>query len=192
MKASDASELSYTSGELALSEEEVGKLLTSVTHPKDLALFSLVIATGLRREDAVRVQWANFSEDLSSLKFHEAKKRREWVVSVPPRVRQYLGIWRTVAPPSPYVFPGREGRRNLPMSSRQAYERLQMALDKAGVKRRPFHALRGTFVKRALAAGWGYEGVSKQTGDTVRTLQRHYSTVTVAELKQLAEEKPVI
>jgi integrase len=77
-------------------------------------------------------------------------------------------------------------------TGRTAYTRLQKYCDKAGIPRRPFHALRATCIKRCQAAGWSIEQVAKLTGDTIAVIQEHYSWPSSSEMQEVAMEKPVI
>ena len=77
-------------------------------------------------------------------------------------------------------------------SGRTAHRRLQEYCDKAGIPRRPFHALRATCVKFCQAAGWRVEEVSKLTGDTIAVIQEHYSTPNDGEMQEAVNLKPII
>lgn len=178
-----------TSGELALTREEADKLLRTLAHPRDRALISLTLATGMRREDVVGVTMDALDTERWTVGFYEHKKRRPWKASIGGRAKEDLRVWLTVRPrQSEYLFPSRKAH----LSSRQAFNILQTGLEAAGIARRPYHALRGTAVKLMQAAGWSLEQISRQTGDTIRTIQRHYSTPSASEMDQVADQKPIL
>lgn len=178
-----------TSGELALTREEADKLLHTLDHPRDRALISLTLTTGMRREDVVGVTMDALDTERWTVGFYEHKKRRPWKASIGGRTREDLRVWLAVRPHhSEYLFPSRKSH----LSSRQAFNVLQTGLVAAGIAKRPYHALRGTAVKLMQAAGWSPEQISRQTGDTIRTIQRHYSTPSASEMDQVAEQKPLL
>lgn len=72
------------------------------------------------------------------------------------------------------------------LSGRAAYDVLQRSLKAAGLPPKLFHTLRATTVKIAQARGWKPEEVAELTGDSPRTIQRHYSVPYVAEMREVA------
>jgi len=70
------------SGELALSEEQVQRLLENVTRPRDYHLLKLEVLTGMRRSDIVRVKWDNFTHSDQPVSNYARKKDGVWK---PPR-----------------------------------------------------------------------------------------------------------
>jgi len=75
---------------------------------------------------------------------------------------------------------------------RTAYRRVQDLCDRAGIPRRPFHALRATCIKFAQIAGWSPEQVAELTGDTIRVIQEHYATPSKQEMCELVREKEIV
>lgn len=85
---------------------------------------------------------------------------------------------------------GKEQLDCLYMSSRTAYNTFNELCKKAGVATPvPIHAMRATCIKLKRDEGWTIEQVAALIGDTVATVQEHYSTPSTGELAALMKEK---
>lgn len=180
-------------GEYALTEEEVRKLLSSVGSAEDLALLSLAISAGIRREDVVAIEVAGltFGDERGWVSFYENKKRRTWKAPFSQAARIALEMHLRTKPKSRWLFPSpQDSSKHL--SGRTAYDRFQKWLLRAGLKERPFHALRSTCVKLSQKKGWSIEETMRLTGDTWRVISEHYATPTTAEMEKAAKDKALI
>lgn len=200
----------YTSGEKALTRKEYSKLISVVDHLEDEVMLKLVISTGLRRGDVghgtfkrkrmavedgvkglkttrittgIKVSDIDFKE--KRLSFYEAKKDR--IHTVPLSDDLIILIKKLI---------NSRGKNQheylITYSSRTAYKKLQEYCDKAGIPRRPFHALRATCIKFCQAADWTPEQVSRLTGDTIAVIQEHYSTPSQSEMSEVMQNKQII
>lgn len=182
-------------GERSLTVAEVDRLLVAVDRTDDDALLRLAISTGIRREDLVAVERAavDVGVDGGWVAYWESKKARERRVPLGGTtllaVRRQLNALRGVR--TKWLFPSRRGPRGH-LSGRAAWDILNRSLDRAGLERRPFHALRGTCVKVAQARGWTVEQIAELTGDSVRTIQAHYSVPSRDEMAEAAADRPVL
>jgi len=185
----------YTSGRMALTREEIHRMLSLINSVYDEALIKLALATGIRREDIVRIELQNIDWEHGIIRFWEEKKNREWRVFVDEAtlavLQKHVEVncrpYRTK-----YLFPAMRGDRTRNhLSGRGAYGKFQEALKRAGLEPRPFHTLRATFIKNAWAAGWTPAQIMEQTGDTLETIQLHYATPTAAEMAGVVKEKKI-
>jgi integrase len=177
------------SGQNALSESELSVLFSKIAHLEDEALLRLTVSTGMRREDIVTVERTNLDLDGGVVRFWERKKSRPWRAWIGPDtikvLRQHLN---TLPNGTKWVFPSPR-KANAHISSRHAYDVLQGALQIAGLRQRPFHALRATCVKVLQKRGWSIEQVMEQTGDSFDTIKEHYDTPTEEEMREAARTK---
>lgn len=195
----------YKTGRDALTEAEVRTVISSALSLETVALLSLAIAGGLRREDVVSVEVANIRRleaetgvglprtTLLEVAFWEKKRRRNWRVFVTGSAAQGLLLYlnQRRRDKSRWLFPSpRTTSKHI--SSRHAYDMLQSALEAAGLKRRPFHALRATCMKMCQRKGWTIEQTMELTGDSWRTVQEHYLTPSEDELRETALMKPLV
>ena len=186
----------YRVGRDALSKDEIVKVLNSCDRISDKALIQLAISTGIRRADIVAIKRADIDLETGNLKFVKQKKKRIWEVIIPSdaciaTLKQHINssrnsIWLFPSPKTTGKF------KNAHLHDRQAWDIFNENLDKCKVKRRPFHALRATCVKQCLENGWSWEAISELTGDLISTLQYHYATPSIGEMKKLAKEKQLI
>lgn len=182
----------YRTGRDALTEEEAEAVLKATTSYQDEALLRLAMVTGIRREDIISIPLEGVDLRAGEVTYYEAKKKRTRTVHIGGETLAFLAKHVDSLPAgSRYLFPGREnGVRHI--SGKTAWNILDRALRAAGLKPRPFHALRATCVKLAQKRGWTAEKVAELTGDTVRTIQTHYSTPSADEMAQVAREKPIL
>ena len=192
----------YTTGEDALSPKEWNKLIAVVDNLEDEVMLKLTVTKGFRREDighgtikrkrnkktvhittGIKVENINIEE--KRLLYYESKKDRHR--DVPLGDSEIILIKKLIN------SRGKQQHKYLiTYSGRTAYRKLQEYCDKAGIRRRPFHALRSTCVKFCKAAGWSEEQVSRLTGDTIAVIQEHYATPSTAEMSEVAQTKPII
>jgi integrase len=186
----------YYTGEDALTEEEVKKLLSVITDLRDEVLIRIALEAGIRREDIVAIELANInlSEKPIEIKFWEEKKNRMWTVYVggetSKRLEQYINLLNSSRTKTKWLFPASNPERHI--TGRTAYNILQYWLSVAGLPGRPFHALRATAMKLMLKRGYPPEVVSKITGDTYRVIVERYVVPSKGELKERIRDKPVL
>lgn len=184
----------YTTGEKALTELEWNKMKAVIDNLEDEILFKLSISAGIRREDigyskkhntGIRISdITELQNGTGRLKFFEHKKNRIHEVPLSREMMRSIKL----------LINSREKKEPflITYSGRTCHRRLQMYCDKAGIERRPFHALRATCVKFCQAAGWRVEEVAKLTGDTIAVIQEHYSTPNESEMQEAVELKAII
>jgi integrase len=182
----------YRTGRDSLTPDEVERLLRAVLSYQEDVLLRVAIATGIRREDLVALTLEGVNAETGAIRFYESKKKRTRTVVVGGET--LLALRRHVhelPAGTRYLFPSREqGVKHL--SGKTAWNVLHRALERAGLKPRPFHALRATCIKLAQKKGWTPEQVSELTGDTIRTIQVHYSTPSHDEMAAVAREKAIL
>ena len=180
-------------GEYALTEGQVNKLLSMVGRLDHEVLLRIAIELGLRRADIVSIEQANINLDKKWLVFVEHKKQNKlhWVPlsdSLCKLLEQYLHIvgWRK----NKWLFPSSHNPRKH-INDKTAWNILNMYLLKANLPQRPFHALRATCIKLCQRKGWSIEQVMKLTNDTFRTIKEHYDIPGEEEMLEVAKEKPL-
>lgn len=175
----------YTVGKDALTPKEYNELCDACSSIEDEALLKFTISTGLRREDVVAVEWQNVNLQNGTIIFSEKKKGgRIRSIHIGEKLRVLLIKYsKTCKHNQKYMFD---------FCGRTAYNKLQHLCDVAGIRRRPFHALRATCVKRCQAAGWTPEQVCELTGDSLRVIQEHYATPSSSEMQEVARVREIV
>ena len=180
-------------GEKALTEAQVDKLLSKVGRLDHEVLLRIAIELGLRRGDVVAIEQSNVNLENRTLLFNEHKKggaiHKVWLSeSLSKLIEQYL----YTLPSTKWLFPGVWNNGKNHMADKAAYNILAHYLKKAGLPPKPFHALRATCVKIAQRHGWSIEEVMKLTNDTFRTIKEHYDTPSDEEMFETTTGKPLI
>jgi len=175
----------YTVGKDALTPKEYVALCDACSSIEDEALLKFTVSTGMRREDVVKVQWTNLNLLTGTVTFVEKKKKnRIRTIHLGEKLRVLLIKYRKTCKGNQiYLFN---------FCGRTAYNKLQNLCDVAQIRRRPFHALRATCVKRCQAAGWTPEQVCELTGDSLRVIQEHYATPSSSEMQEVAKAREII
>ena len=181
-----------TSGEHSLTEEDVNKLLAVINHLEDEVLIRLAVSTGIRREDIVAIPLSGVDFEQGIVSYYETKKKRPWKANFGGTTLTVLQKYRRTLPSGArYLFPKRTNPAKH-ISGRTAYNILQRWLIAAKLKSRPFHALRSTCIKLCQKRGWLPEQTMALTGDTLRTIQEHYSTPTAEEMRAVSSDKAIL
>jgi integrase len=175
----------YTVGQDALTPLEYEKLCSACSSIEDEALLKFTVATGLRREDVVKVERQNINLISGAVTFSEKKKwGRIRTIQIGSKLCTLLIKYLKTVP--------KDQKLLFDFCGKTAYNKLQNLCDIAGIRRRPFHALRATCVKRCQAAKWTPEQVCKLTGDSLRVIQEHYATPSQSEMEDVATQKEII
>jgi integrase len=195
----------YRTGKDALTEKEVNLIFQKVEKLEEESLISLAIASGIRREDIVAIEKKNIEIDetyipegqghLLKIIFWEQKRKRYWTTYVGGRaaqsIIQLMNVQKKNKIRARWLFISPHDK-NKHLSGRTAYNILQKLLKRAGLRPRPFHALRATCMKMCQKKGWSIEQTMELTGDSWRTVQEHYLTPTEDEMKETATKKRLV
>jgi len=177
---------SSRTGEKSLTQKEYQKLLAVCNTLEEEVLLKISVSLGLRRRDVASVKIANIDLTEGKVTYYEDKKDRDRTVPLDPDLTQLLRKYVSTLPKNQaFLFRWGKGK----YGDRTAHRRLTALCDRAGVPRRPFHALRATCIKFKQADGWPVEATAKLIGDTIAVVQEHYSTPSDAELSELMKEK---
>ena len=148
------------SGDFALSEDEVHKLLNSFDNIHEKAIFALATVTGIRRNDLVSIKRRDFDSNNGIITFFEHKKGAYHSIRIPSRntismLNEHLASCKA----SEWLFPSpRKSRefKNSHISGRHVFDLFNEHLVLAGLKERPLHSLRATCLQLSLAKGWNF------------------------------------
>lgn len=174
----------YRTGEKALTPREYEKLLEVCNTLEDEVMLKLAVELGLRRVDIANVKINDVDLRNNTISYYEHKKDRTRTVPIGPKLAQLLRKYINTLP--------KGQKKLLNFSDRTAHRRLQALCERAGVSKRPFHALRATCIKFCQRNGWTPEQTAELVGDTLLVIQRHYSVPSFDEMKEVMEEKEVI
>ena len=194
MKTEEWATKPITSGEKALTSEQVEKLIKCIDDVQHRALIKLEIVTGIRREDIVGLMKKNVNATNSSVNFIQRKKRSNrnngfHMQFIPDDVLNELKAYMKTTS-GKWLFPASNPDRHI--SGRTAYNILRKYTRKAGIPDIPFHALRATCIKQCQRKGWSEAETARHVDDTIFTIQRHYATPSAEEMREASNKKAII
>lgn len=164
---------------------EYEKLCDACNSIEDEALIKFTVSTGLRREDVVNVLIDNVDTIKGSVTYAEKKKGM--------RIRTiYIGSKLSILLTKYLKTLPKQQKKLFNFCGKTAYNKLQNLCDIACIRRRPFHSLRATCIKRCQKLGWSPEQVMALTGDTLAVIQQHYLTPSMDEMINTAITKEII
>jgi integrase len=182
-------DIGYKTGEIAFTKKEIEKLLLVCNTLEDEVFIRLMIAVGLRREDAAHILINNINLDEGALTFFEAKKDLTRTVPIPPSlikvIRQYL---QTIPKTQKFLFKCGKSK----YGGRTLYNKLQNLCKLSGIPERPVHALRSSCAKLHLLEGWNVSHVASLLGDLPSTIENYYTCPSNAEIRELMSKSELI
>jgi site-specific recombinase XerD len=132
-----------------LSSEEIGRLLTAASEPKDKAMLSVAYGAGLRAMEVVALRVSDIDSKRMLLRVGNGKGGKDRYVMLSPTLLEALRDWYRIARPSVFLFPGRD--KIGPMTTRQFHRICHGAAKRAGLPKwvAP-HTLRHSFATHLL------------------------------------------
>lgn len=144
----------------------------------DVFMFLLLRWTGLRKSDALSLQWKDihFERGVNG-EIEKLTQKREKLAIIPlsTELRNALEEARSErkAHLDDLVLLARDGHPY--RDSKRMYEQIKALGERAGVKRVTPHCFRDTFACDMLARGMDIYVVAKMLADTVDTIEKHYA-----------------
>src|SRR5271170_6245901 len=118
-----------------LSREEVERLIQSAASPLHRIWLLTLYATGMRREELVRLKIGDIDSDRMLIRIRQGKGKKDRDVMLSPRLLQELRhYWRLANPkPKTYLFPGKGPYQNadVPIDSRSIFNAVHQAAKRA-------------------------------------------------------------
>jgi site-specific recombinase XerD len=141
-----------------LSREEVERLIQYAGSRLHRACILVLYATGMRREELVRLKIEHIDSARMLIHIRQGKGRKDRDVMLSPRLLAELReYWRSANPkPETYLFPAKGARPNadLPMTAKSVWDAVHEAATRAGLEKRVHpHMLRHCFATHLLESG---------------------------------------
>jgi len=141
-----------------LSQEEIERLIRCAGSRMDRVCILALYATGMRREELVRLKIEDIDKARMLIHIRQGKGRKDRDVMLSPRLLAELrDYWRSANPkPKTYLFPSKATppRTDAPMQSKNIWNAVHQAAKRAGMEKRVHpHTLRHCFATHLLEAG---------------------------------------
>ena len=141
----------------------------------DLLAFLLLRHTGLRGSDAVQLTWAEIHFDRREIERLTQKRRKLVVLPIHTELMFALEAEHQRRKPQPHERVLLNPTTGNPLRRPRLYARIAALGKRAGVTHAHPHRFRDTFAVDLLCAGAGVYDVARMLGDTVETVEKHYS-----------------
>lgn len=155
-----------------LTHEEIERV-RDVATGRDRVLFELLYSTGLRREEAVKLDWQDIDLEGKTLLVREGKGGKSRSVPLSTRAVMLLRDYRAKrTDDEPYVFRSQFRRR---LSKESVNQRMRLLGERAGLPERLTpHRLRHSMAKHLRDAGMPLDVIQALLGhEDMRTTQRY-------------------
>jgi integrase/recombinase XerD len=141
-----------------LSREEVERLIQGARSPLHRVWLVILYATGMRREELVRLKVSDIDSGRMLIHIRQGKGRKDRDVMLSPRLLEELrDYWRSVQPkPKTCLFPSKDPhqKRDVPMQAKSVFDAVQLAARRAGIEKHVHpHTLRHSFATHLLESG---------------------------------------
>jgi integrase/recombinase XerD len=160
-----------------LTQEEVKRLFSVISSPRDRALFTLIYHYGLRVEEATlltleSIDLKNLHIRIQRLKNGVSSQKPLWRHNA-KLLRSYFRVHQDAGH---YLFTGRQG----PLKKRQIQQLFTDYATKARIKGRSIHSLRHSIAVHLLEVGQGIEYVADHLGHKNIQNTRIYAQITTS------------
>ena len=163
----------YTADELSQMRRQAGD---------DLLTFLLLRWTGLRGSDIVTLTWGEVRFDRKEIERITQKRRKKVILPIHSELLFALEIERDHRNPGPNDTVLLNPATGQAMTRPRLYQRVKALGHRAGVRRAHPHRFWDTLAVDMLTRGAGPYDVAKMLGDTIDTVEKHY-TPFVKELR---------
>ena len=135
----------------ALSEDQLKALLKAIEedeHPHAGNIMLLALFTGMRRGSLFNLKWDDIDFKRGFITLRDPKSGKDDIIPLNDQARAVLKSHKKTV--SPYVFPGRGGKKRT-----NAQKSINKIKEAAGLPKetRPLHSLRHTFASLAVSSG---------------------------------------
>jgi integrase/recombinase XerD len=174
-----------------LSREEVERLIQGAVSPLHRVWLLTLYATGMRREELVRLQISDIDSARMLIHIRQGKGRKDREVMLSPKLLQELrDYWRRANPkPKTHLFPGKGPHSNsdVPIDSRSIFNAVQQAATRAGIDKHVHpHTLRHCFATHLLESGADLHTIQLLLGHADLKTTSHYIHLSERHLKAIA------
>ncbi len=149
----------------------------------DLLMFLLVRWTGLRGVDAVKLAWLEVHFDRKEIERVTQKRKKRVILPMHSELLFALEAEHERLKPEPSAQVLLNPATGTPMTRPRLYQRMLALGKRAGVAGAHPHRFRDTLAVDMLNRGASPYDVAKMLGDTIETVEKHY-TPFVKELRE--------
>jgi integrase/recombinase XerD len=176
---------------LALSREEVGRLLEATSNLRDKALLTVIYSAGLRVSEATRLRVSDILSGRGQIRIAGGKGKKDRYTILADKTLQLLRDYHRVYRPQTWLFPGQAPGTHLSTSAaRRAFGR---ARENGGItSQATIHTLRHSFATHLLEDGVDLRYIQELLGHSSITTTQRYTSVSTWRLGKVKSPLDVL
>ena len=164
-----------------LSRGEIARILEATLNLKHRALLMTAYGGGLRVSELVRLQPADIHSQRMLIRVNQGKGRKDRYTLLSQRLLEELRAYWRLDRPQPWLFPGRDTSRPLPLNT--AKKAFTAAKQRAGIQHgHGIHSLRHSFATHLMEAGVALPVIQRLMGHGSLNTTAKYLHVTSQHL----------
>ncbi|MBU1146228.1 tyrosine-type recombinase/integrase [Patescibacteria group bacterium] len=169
---------------VVLSQEEIGKMISSTSNPKHQFLISLMYSAGLRVSETIKIKMGDIDLDRKMLRVYQGKGRKDRYTLLAEKLSPILLQQIKLKQPGDYLFTGSGDEGHLtPVSAEKIVKK---AAGLAGIlKNVSCHTLRHSFATHLLEAGTDIRYIQELLGHKRLETTQIYTKVSSQNLKNI-------
>jgi integrase/recombinase XerD len=168
---------------VALSPEEVRRLLAVVKKPRDRALIETAYGAGLRLGEILHLKLGDIDSGRMTIRVEQGKGRKDRYVMLSATLLETLRRhWRT-SRPRRWLFPGRDEAKSLTATGAQRMIAIARAAAKIE-KKASFHTLRHSFATHLLESGTSVRVIQALLGHRSLSTTERYTHIAGNYLRE--------
>ncbi|MGP8165529.1 MAG: tyrosine-type recombinase/integrase [Steroidobacteraceae bacterium] len=148
------------------------------------AFVQVLMLTGLRAGELIKLTWQNVDLDKRSVAITGRKNGRDLILPLAPAAVELLRALPVVAGNS-HVFPSPRGKEHLSMTGMR--DKYNAALERAKLPHRTLHDLRRSFGTNIARTGTSTKLIASLLGNTAEITARVYTAIAGNDLRRLTE-----
>lgn len=168
---------------MVLNEEDVSKLIKSITNIKHKAIVMLIYSAGLRLNEVLHLKTVDIDSVRMQVRVEQSKGRKDRYTLLSKKCLEILRVYFKEYRPKDYLFEGSKGGQ---YSERSVQNIVKAAAKKAGIKKKTsVHTLRHSFATHLLENGTDLRYIQSLLGHESSRTTEIYTHVTTKGFDQI-------
>jgi len=169
---------------VVLSQEEVSRILSSVTNIKHSSILMLIYSAGLRVSEVVKLKPEDIDAERKLIHIRGAKGRRDRYTMLSDVAIKTLSLYLKTYQPEKWLFPGQ--KEGLHITTRTVQRIFEDAIEKADIdKEVSVHSLRHSFATHLLESGVDLRYIQELLGHKNSKTTEIYTHVSNKDLSKI-------
>ena len=166
-----------------LSQQEIKRIIKSISNLKHTAIISTIYACGLRLSEVVSLKLTDIDSDTMMIKVADSKGRKDRYVMLSANLLELLRGYFKEYKPIKYLFEGQSGGKYSPRSIQEIF---RDSLNKAGIKKKAtVHTLRHSFASHLLDNGTDIRFIQELLGHKHLSTTQIYTHINPPSLRKI-------